>query len=83
MSVMTRPPWEVSVDLWGDDEVTFARATLKYRHHVVIGRGAARTCATTKSAPGLGDGAAVGAALEDLGQKLIAAAERTRAIRSG
>ena len=63
------PTWHIDVDVYGDDDVTFARATACAHHRVIVGRGTSRTCPV---ATGRGDDAAVGAALQDLGRKLCA-----------
>ncbi len=64
------PDWHVDIDLFGDDEVIFARATLHLEHATLVGRGASRTCAGVRAGVPMGDTAAVAAALQDLGHQL-------------
>lgn len=67
------PHWHVDIDLYCDDEVTFARARLTAHHTVMLGRGAARSSpAVSSSDPMVGDAGAVAAALHDLGDRLVA-----------
>ncbi len=64
------PRWHVDIDVYGNEDVTFARATLTAHHRVTIGRGAARSDKCVSAHASTGDAAAVGAALQDLGKRL-------------
>jgi hypothetical protein len=68
----TDPQWQVDVEIFGDDTATYARATLIAHHRTLIGSGVAPSCAGRHRLCGLGDDAAVAAALEDLARKLTA-----------
>ena len=70
------PHWKVDIDIYGDEDVTFARATLTAHHSVLVGRGVSRT-RTCASADHLsGDAPAVAAALQDLARQLAGAPRR-------
>jgi hypothetical protein len=64
------PRWHIDINVYGDDDVTFARATLTAHHRVTTGHGAARTNKAAPEHSSSGDAAAVGAALQDLGRRL-------------
>lgn len=70
------PHWHVDIDIYGDEDVTFARATLTTHHTVMTGRGASRTMTCTSSDRSTGDAAAVGAALQDLAHQLAGTSGR-------
>jgi hypothetical protein len=72
------PEWHVDIDLFGDDEAIFARATLHAQHVTIVGRGAARACPGVRADLRMGDTAAVGAALEDLGRQLAGRTAKPR-----
>lgn len=64
------PEWHVKIELFGEEEVIFARATLHTQHLTLVGHGAARPCAGVRAGARMGDSVAVGAALQDLGRQL-------------
>lgn len=66
------PHWQVDVEIFGDEVGTYARASLIAHHRLVMGFGAAPSCAGRQCVTGMGDDAAVAAALEDLAHKLTA-----------
>ena len=72
------PHWHVDIDIYGDDEVTFARATLTAHHTIVTGRGASRPRNCASSDRSTGDAAAVGAALKDLACRLTGESRRAQ-----
>ena len=72
------PHWRVEIDIYGDEDVTFARATLTAHHAVLVGRGTSRTRTCESSDRLVGDAAAVGAALQDLAQPLAGGPRRPR-----
>ena len=72
--------WIANVHLFEDDEATQARVTLDTGVNVLAGEGLARRHPGDPSVPEIGDELAVGRALVELGQRLIAAAGEDIAV---
>jgi len=70
------PHWHIDIDIYGDEDITFARATLTAHHAVLMGQGTSRTRTCTSADRLTGDAAAVSAALQDLAHQLAGAPHR-------
>jgi len=72
--------WIANVHLFEDDDATHARVTLDTGANVLAGEGQARRRPSDPPVPEIGDELAVGRALVELGERLIAAAGEDVAV---